>query len=158
MKKYTSDKINHTKNPFDIWYGLKNLKAGTTYYYQFHATVNGKDKAYGDIKSFKTKPDNATLNIDVKGASKIGKTTARVDASCNYKGTRPSEVSLYIGTSKNGMKKYASDTVNHSKNPFNIWYNLKGLKKGTTYYYQFHAKVNGVDKAYGKVGSFTTAK
>ncbi len=159
MKKYSSDKINHEKNPFDIWYNIKNLKPGTTYYYQFHATVNGTDKT-GEIKSFTTSPAKAssTLSMNVKGASKITKNSARVDATCTYTGTRPSEVSVYIGTSKKNMKKYSSDKINHKKNPFNIWYNLSGLKKNTTYYYQFHAKVNGVDKAYGEIKSFKTAK
>lgn len=158
MKKYSSDKINHSKNPFDIWYNIKNLKPDTTYYYQFHAVVNGKDKAYGEIKSFETKNVYSTLSINVKGTSKITKNSARVDATCSYSGTRPSEVSVYIGTSPNNMKKYSSDAINHSKNPFNIWYNLSGLKKNTTYYYQFHAKVNGVDKAYGDIKSFKTAR
>ncbi len=159
LKKYSSDKINHSKNPFDIWYSVKNLKPGTTYYYQFHAVVNGTDKAYGEIKSFKTTPKpSSSLTMNVKGASKITQNSARVDATCTYTGTRPSEVSVYIGTSKNNMKKYSSDAINHSKNPFNIWYNLSGLKKNTTYYYQFHAKVNGVDKAYGDIKSFKTAK
>lgn len=158
MKKYSSDKINHSKNPFDIWYNIKNLKPDTTYYYQFHAVVNGKDKAYGEIKSFETKNVSSTLSINVKGASKITKNSARVDATCSYSGTRPSEVSVYIGTSPNNMKKYSSDAINHSKNPFNIWYNLSGLKKNTTYYYQFHARVNGVDKAYGDIKSFKTAR
>ena len=158
LKKYSSDKINHTKNPFDIWYNINNLKPGTTYYYQFHATVSGTDKAYGEIKSFTTPPKKSTLTISNKGTSKITKNSARVDATCTYSGIRPSEVSIYIGTSKNNMKKYSSDAINHSKNPFNIWYNLSGLKKNTTYYYQFHAKVNGVDKAYGDIKSFKTAK
>ncbi len=158
MKKYSSDKINHTKNPFDIWYNINNLNSDTTYYYQFHATVNGTDKEYGEIKSFTTKKASSTLTMNVKEASKITKNSARVDATCTYTGTRPSEVSVYIGTSKNNMKKYSSDAINHSKNPFNIWYNLSGLKKNTTYYYQFHAKVNGVDKAYGDIKSFKTAK
>lgn len=158
LKKYSSDKINHSKNPFDVWYNLKGLKAGTTYYYQFHAVVDGKDKAYGEIKSFTTKPMSSTLTINVKGATKIAKNSARVDAICTYTGTRPSEVSVYIGTSKNNMRKYSSDAINHNKNPFNIWYNLSGLKKNTTYYYQFHAKVNGVDKAYGDLKSFKTAR
>ena len=159
LKKYSSDKINHTKNPFDVWYNIKNLKPGITYYYQFHAVVNGTDKACSEIKSFKTSPiETSSLTMNVKGASKITKNSARVDATCSYKGTRPSEVSVYIGTSKNNMKKYSSDAINHSKNPFNIWYNLTGLKKNTTYYYQFHAKVSGVDKAYGEIKSFKTTK
>ncbi len=65
-----------------------------------------------------------------------------------YTGARPNQVAIYIGTSTSNMKKAASDTINHSKNPFDTWYNLKTegkmtLKSKTTYYYQFYVYYSG---------------
>ena len=54
MSFYKSDEgINHNKNPFDIWYNLSGLSAGTTYYYQFYATVGNKT-VWSSVNSFTT--------------------------------------------------------------------------------------------------------
>lgn len=54
MSFYKSDEgINHNKNPFDIWYNLSGLSAGTTYYYQFYATIGNKT-VWSSVNSFTT--------------------------------------------------------------------------------------------------------
>ena len=53
MTKKDSDKINHKKNPFDIWYNLSNLSPGTTYYYQLYAIVDGTEYL-SNVLSFTT--------------------------------------------------------------------------------------------------------
>ena len=63
LNKVASDKINHNKNPFDIWYDLNSeagqyLNAGTTYYYKVYGIQNGNETC-GDVKSFTT-ASNAT--------------------------------------------------------------------------------------------------
>lgn len=95
------------------------------------------------------------VKLSVKGSSGIKQTTARVDASCSYTGTRPTTVGLYLGTSTSSMGTWDSDNINHNKNPFDIWYNLSSLSAGTTYYYQFYAVVNGKTIT-SDVNSFTT--
>ena len=49
------------------------------------------------------------ISITVKNATNITQNSAKVLASCSYSGARPSEVSVYIGTSKNSLKKYSFD-------------------------------------------------
>jgi hypothetical protein len=57
------------------------------------------------------------------------------------------------------MSVVGKDTINHNKNPFDMWYNLNNngvtLSPATTYYWQCYATVNGVIY-YGSVQSFTT--
>ena len=53
-----NDVINHNKNPFDMWYDLKDeaglyLDSNTKYYWQCYAIVNGKEYKV-EIKSFTT--------------------------------------------------------------------------------------------------------
>lgn len=51
---YDSDSgINHNKNPFDIWYDLNGLAAGTTYYYKFYA-VTERGQVWSAVSSFTT--------------------------------------------------------------------------------------------------------
>jgi uncharacterized protein YraI len=63
MNKIASDTINHTKNPFDIWYTLSKygvtLNAGTTYYYKLYAIVNGSE-TQSNLVSFTTAAATAT--------------------------------------------------------------------------------------------------
>lgn len=162
MKTVDSDVINHNKNPFDIWYDLNDLTPGTTYYYSLYAIING-DKTETPVKSFTTKAAaNTTTNqtnitINATKATKVKKTSVQVNGNCKYSGTRPSSVGLYFGTSKDSMTKKDSDTINHKKNPFDIWYNLSNLSAGTTYYYQLYAIVDGKEYK-SNILSFTTAK
>lgn len=54
LAKKDSDRINHNKNPFDIWYKVSGLKANTRYYYQFYAVVNGS-AYWSNVYDFTTK-------------------------------------------------------------------------------------------------------
>ena len=165
LNKVASDKINHNKNPFDMWYDLNSeagqyLSAGTTYYYQCYAIQNGKE-VRGSISSFTTESDNSGLSISTGGADSITSNNATVRGTASYSGTRPSEVGLYFGTSPNNMNKVARDTISHNKNPFDIWYDLNSeagqyLNAGTTYYYKVYGIQNG-NEVCGDVKSFTTA-
>jgi len=128
LNKVASDKINHNKNSFDMWYDLNSeagqyLSAGRTYYYQCYAIQNGKE-VRGLISSFTTESDNSGLSISTGGADSVTLNNATVRGTAAYSGTRPSEVGLYFGTSPNNMNKVARDTISHNKNPFDIWYDL----------------------------------
>ena len=165
LNKVASDKINHNKNPFDMWYDLNSeagqyLSAGRTYYYQCYAIQNGKE-VRGSISSFTTESDNSGLSISTGGADSVTSNNATVRGTAAYSGTRPSEVGLYFGTSPNNMNKVARDTISHNKNPFDIWYDLNSeagqyLNAGTTYYYKEYGIQNG-NETCGDVKSFTTA-
>jgi hypothetical protein len=159
MSYYGSDKVTASNNPLSVWYNLKNLSAGTTYYYQFYAIVNGTTYT-SDVKSFTTNQAAQTVTASTAtysglSSSNVTQTTARVDASCSYTGTRPTTVGLYLGTSSSNMSYYNSDTVTATINPVSVWYNLSGLSAGTTYYYQFYAVVDGTTYT-SDVKSFTT--
>lgn len=161
LTKKDSDTINHKKNPFDIWYNLSGLSPSTTYYYQLYAIVNGQEYL-SSVKSFTTKAEenkSQTNNLTIKAtkATKVKKNSVQVNGTCSYSGKRPSSVGLYFGTSQNAMTKKDSDTINHSKNPFDIWYNLNNLSAGTTYYYQLYAIVDGTEYL-SNILSFTTSK
>ncbi len=166
LVKVASDVIDFSKNPFDIWYDLTGLKENTKYYFVFYAIVNGAE-IISDTGTFTTAKGTTSqavealpqtnLNLTVNAVSKLTQTSARVNASCSYSGTRPSEVGLYIGTDSGNLKKHSSDVINFSKNPFDIWYDLTGLKAGTTYYYKVYAIVNG-KTVWSELSSFTTAK
>lgn len=119
MNKVASDKINHNKNPFDMWYDLNSevgqyLSAGRTYYYQCYAIRNGKEVRCS-ISSFTTESDNSGLSISTGGADSVTSNNATVRGTAAYSGTRPSEVGLYFGTSPNNMNKVARDTTATTK-------------------------------------------
>ena len=52
------------------------------------------------------------------------------------------------------MVSVDSDSVTHSKNPFDAWYDLK-VSRGLKYYYQFYAVING-KTYYGNVQTYKT--
>lgn len=163
MQKYASDAINFSKNPFEAWYDIEGFKAGSPYYYQFYAIVNGIVKV-SEIKTFMTENSKINdpiselgVNVNISPVTKITTSTARVNGGCSYTGTRPTEVGIKIGYAENALVKVASDTINFSKNPFDIWYDLNGLKEGTKYYYVLYALVNGAE-IISDTGTFTTAK
>ena len=54
LQKMGSDRINHNKNPFDIWYKIYDLNANTRYYYQIYAVVNG-NTYWSNVYYFTTK-------------------------------------------------------------------------------------------------------
>lgn len=96
------------------------------------------------------------VTISGSGVSSLTKTSVRLNGSCLYTGTKPSSVGVYFGTSKTNMSVKDSDTISHSKNPFDIWYDISGLKAGTTYYWQLYAVVNGKTIKESTIHSFTT--
>ena len=99
-----------------------------------------------------------TVNTTV--ADSITESNATVRGTVSYSGQKPSEVGIYFGTSENGMSKVANDVINHNKNPFDMWYDLKDeaglyLDSNTKYYWQCYAIVNGKEYK-GGIKSFTT--
>lgn len=121
--------------------GVTGRKAGTA---TITASITNGGKTY-TASCQVTVTATSSVTYTVSGASSITQTTARVDASCTYTGTRPTTVGLYLGTSKTNLSYYGSDTLvsTATNNPVSVWYNLKNLTAGTTYYYQFYAVVNG---------------
>ena len=178
MKKVAKDTINFSKNPFDLWYDLNSeanqyLSPGTTYYYKMYAIQNGVEVA-GETKSFTTTGTAPTpapaptptaqpstdVWVTTGVADNITQTNAMVRGSAGYSGTRPTEAGLYFGTSPDNMTKVAKDTINFSKNPFDLWYDLNDeakqyLAPGRTYYYKMYAIQNGKEVC-GETKSFTT--
>ncbi len=166
MKKIANDRnFTHNKNPFDIWYDLNKetntvLLPNTTYYWQCYAITDGIETK-GDIQSFKTQ--NTSTNgayINTGAVDNITATNATVHGSAVYSNSRPSEVGLYFGTSENNMIKVAKDSINHNKNPFDIWYDLNSeanqyLSSDTTYYYKIYAIINGKE-IYGETKVFNS--
>ena len=165
MRKVGSDKINHSKNPFDMWYDLNKcgvtLSAGTQYYYKMYAIVKGKEFTSGTKNFFApitimTAPEEkppkitaptSTVDFSNIKASNVAETNAKLSASVSYSGKHPSEVGIYLGESTGSMRKVGSDKINHSKNPFDMWYDLNKcgvtLSAGTQYYYKMYAIVDG---------------
>lgn len=166
LKKVAADKINHSKNPFDMWYDL-NAEAGqylssdTTYYYQCYAVQNGAEYK-GSVNSFKTAGSSeSSLTITTGAADSVTAGNAILRGTASYKGARPTEVGLYLGTSPDSMTKVAKDNIDHNKNPFDIWYDLNDevslyLSPGTTYYYKIYGIQNGVETS-GEIKSFSTS-
>ena len=149
LQVVAKDAINFTKNPFDIWYDLNKeanttLIPGRTYYYQLYAVVNGQ-YTYSNIVSFSTP---SPVSAWTRGATNITSTNATVNGSVQYTGNRPTAVGLYFGTNPEALSHVAYETINFSKNPFDVWYDLtKELKitlsPGQTYYYQFYVIQDG---------------
>lgn len=81
-------------------------------------------------------------SLTVKNPTKLTAASVQLNASCAYT-VRPSQVGVYLGTSSNSLAKKDSDRINHRKNPFDIWYNLSGLRANQRYYYQFYAVIDG---------------
>lgn len=107
-------------------------------------------------------PPKSDISVNTLDARNISQTNATVYGSASYSGTRPSEVGLYFGTSPDSMKKVAHESINFSKNPFDIWYDLNNeagqyLSANTTYYYRVYGIQNGVETD-GETKSFTTLR
>lgn len=108
--------------------------------------------------------DNASsgsITVTTTNVTNITETNAKVNGQVSYSGPRPSEVGIYFGISPDNMSKVARDSINHNKNPFDMWYDLNGeagqyLSPGTTYYWQCYAIVNGSETK-GEVKSFSSA-
>lgn len=97
------------------------------------------------------------IRLSGLSATNITANSVKLNASCAYTGSRPTSVGVFLGTGPNSLEIKGSDGgINHNKNPFSIWYNLSGLKAGTTYYYRFYAVVDG-KMSYSEIKSFTTS-
>ena len=157
MTRLGSDAINSTGVPF--YYSTakfgRTLTPGSTYYYQAYVVVNG-ETYWGDTASFTTV---STVTVTTKGADNITSTSAIVRGQVTSTDKKASECGMYFGTSKDGMTKLGSDTINANNMPFYYGTQKYGrfLTSGTTYYYQAYAIVNGVTY-WGEVKSFSTAK
>ena len=165
-----SESRTYTNMSYDLnKYGF-NLKAGTTYYYQFYLIVSGKEYK-SEVKSFTTEkakeqaPTTPALNLSWSkyNASEISETNAKISATVNYgKKLKADSCGFYLGTAKDNLTKAKkSDTITQTREYTDMWYDLNkygfNLKAGTTYYYQFYLVVNGKEYK-SEVKSFTTAK
>lgn len=113
---------------------------------------------YGDLRG--VSGDNNSVIVKTTIADTITSSNAVVRGNVSYNGNRPSEAGIYFGTSPDNMSKVAKDTIEHNKNPFDMWYDLNSeagqyLNSGTTYYWQCYAIVNGIETK-GDIKSFTT--
>ena len=133
-------------------YGYE-LTPGTTYYYQVYA-VAGNTIEKGETKSFTT-PGGGELTLTNAEASEITETSAHIEATCTYTGTRPSHVGLCLGTSPDEVLAHDWDLVDHGDTTFAVQYDLESLDRGREYYYQFFAIVNGEIQR-GELESFRT--
>lgn len=110
---------------------------------------------YGDLRGV-----NNSVTVNTTIADTITSSNAVVRGNVSYNGNRPSEAGIYFGTSPDNMSKVAKDTINHNKNPFDMWYDLNSdagqyLNDGTTYYWQCYVIVDGIETK-GDVKSFAT--
>lgn len=129
-------------------YAQWNMKAHT------HSYSGNVCKICGQKKE-STVSTQKNITITAPWVTNLAKNKARINSKCSYVGTRPSEVGVLYGTSKNSLTQKMSDKINFTKNPFNVWYDLKGLKSKTTYYYKIYVIVNGKTQ-YSDLNSFTT--
>ena len=115
---------------------VKNFSKGTPYYVR--PNYSGADII---IPPPPTTSSKVTFN-SVK-VNNIKETSATPYATISYTSARPSEVGIYLGTSTNNMQRVDFDnTTNLSKNPFNAWYDLSSLERGTDYYCYFYVKTS----------------
>ena len=137
--------------------GLGDFEGGSQYGLSLYRCVKNPTNSSGGTYTPPTnhQPSQPTISTPVTNkvkfsnikASNISETNAKLSASVSYSGTRPSEVGIYLGNSTGSMRKVGSDKINHSKNPFDMWYDLNKcgvtLSAGTQYYYKMYAIVNG---------------
>ena len=163
-KKY--DTITESRTLTEMSYDLNKyghtLTPGTTYYYQFYIVISGKEYKSA-IKTFTTKPADATLNLTWSNyeVTDISQTNARIAATVNYgKRLKADRCGFYLGTSQNGLTKAQKyDTITESRSLTNMWYDLNKyghtLTPGTTYYYRFYIVISGKEYQ-SDIKSFTT--
>lgn len=106
-------------------------------------------------------PAKDSITVNTLDARSVSQTNASLYGSASYSGTRPSEVGLYFGTSSDNLKKVAHESINFSKNPFDIWYDLNSeagqyLSENTTYYYRIYGVQSGTEVS-GETKAFTTS-
>lgn len=148
--------------------GLGDFEGGSQYGLSLYRCVKNPTNSSGGTYTPPTnnQPSQPTISTPVTNkvkfsnikASNISETNAKLSASVSYSGTRPSEVGIYLGNSTGSMRKVGSDKINHSKNPFDMWYDLNKcgvtLSAGTQYYYKMYAIVNGKEFTSGTKNFF----
>ena len=139
--------------------GVAN-KTVTSSYVSTHTLKRSSTEIVGYIRPAYTgggtvTPPASALSIKTNGYENLKNTSVRLKGTCGYSGTRPSSVGVYLGLSQSTMSKKDSDDINHSKNPFDIWYDISGLTPGTTYYWKLYANVAG-KTIWSDVKSFKT--
>ena len=127
-------------------YTFTNVRDGK--YAAFVIARPNKDSVQSEWSSFNVNAaPTSTVDFSNIKASNISETNAKLSASVSYSGKHPSEVGIYLGDSTGSMRKVSSDKINHSKNPFDMWYDLNKhgvtLSAGTQYYYKMYAIVDG---------------
>ena len=127
-------------------YTFTNVRDGA--YAAFVIARPNKDSVQSEWSSFNVNAaPTSTVDFSNIKASNISETNAKLSASVSYSGKHPSEVGIYLGDSTGSMRKVSSDKINHSKNPFDMWYDLNKhgvtLSAGTQYYYKMYAIVDG---------------
>lgn len=111
---------------------------------------------YGSSSGGSVVPDSG-VSIYGTNVTNLTSTSVRLNGGCSYTGSRPSSVGVYFGTSMSNMTKKDYDTINHTKNPFDIWYDISGLQPNTTYFWQLYAVVDGETCWANNILSFTTS-
>ena len=144
----TNDVMVSTMANGDFSISLSTLKASTTYYYRAYAVEAGRYK-YGDILSFKTRPDvsaatGEATNVKVREATLSG-TISDVD--------REVPCGFVYGTSPEPTSATGTKVSTTSKGKYSV--SVKDLAPNTTYYYRAYA-ITYDEYKYGEVRSFTT--
>lgn len=171
MKKYSlklSKVYTDTNIPFSFVISkYLTLTPGTQYFYKVYFVADGKTY-YSPVSNFTTKyaeiegkPTCQFTHYNAVKISDITSTSAKITLTENFnKKVTVSEYGLYIGTSKENIKK--SSKVNKVKSTnakFTYTYTVAEyakLKKNTKYYFQTYIVADG--KTYkSQVKNFTTA-
>ena len=100
---------------------------------------------------------NVVLDLYGLSVSCASPTKATPRGNCKYSGNRPTSVGIQMGTSTSNVSGRGSDTINHNKNPFEIWYDDLSVSANTKYYFRFYAVKDG-KTYYSYFASFTTPK
>jgi Bacterial surface proteins containing Ig-like domains len=104
----------------------------------------------------------STVTFSGLGVKNITGTSAEPYCTVSYTGTRPSEVGLSLGMSRDSLFGYNSVSINHVRNPFAYSYNVTKddfvvMVPNTVYYYQFYAIVDG-EYIYSNLESFNSGQ
>ena len=130
---------------------INGLGSNTKYYYRAYVVVDGEYK-YGDVRSFNTKLNSASISVTTGEATDITDSGAIVSGTISG-----ADQSLTCGviygtsstlSSSSGTKKSTTSWSSYSLT-------LTGLKATTTYYYRAYAVIEG-EYVYGEVRMFKT--
>ena len=130
---------------------INGLGSNTKYYYRAYVVVDGEYK-YGDVRSFNTKLNSASISVTTGEATDITDSGATVSGAISG-ADQSLTCGIIYGTSStlsssSGTKKSTTSWSNYSLT-------LTGLKATTTYYYRAYAVIEG-EYVYGEVRMFKT--